>query len=407
MRSHCVFLCEPNLTYKLPSKERRKSKSIECIENYMNWRSLSPEQRSRVLSNALQELGVAHANEIVEWLEERFNHDTLPTLNNNSRYTTIFSHLEQRSEIFEKVRKDTRVFWKLRPRDIPSNWSDKYSILTTEDGVLDANIRVRRENAMVCIWSLSRGNNNPLTNKPYNHDFNDGIIRLLEIIRLNEWELSRIAVAAPGSECSLEERTLPQDYPLTIPQINLTDFASSIRIMASPIAASGPNNRQRALHWYIPDSFMGIDIEEVARIISGRNPTYISGENPNKIDEINQSFAELDGFQPEEDRCSDEGWVYILENPTWEGWLKIGKTKRIGARLSSFRVGSPHISALYRYVHIFPEGEMSEHAYRIEQEIHNKLQLEYNHSIFQPEKRGEWYYMTTEAARKYVLKHWF
>nr|AIE91773.1 hypothetical protein [uncultured marine group II/III euryarchaeote AD1000_16_A02] len=292
-----------------------------------NWEATTPEEKTDYFISALEELNQASVKEIVDWLERIFDNSTLPSLKNNSRTTSIHRLLEIRPDYFEVNKIGNKNYWSLIPQNTDSNWSEKYAILTSEGHVLDAVIRVRRESGMLCVHSISRGGMNPLTSRPYQDDFVVGIIRLLEIIRSKGWVVNRIAVAAPRSGMSLDERTIPVEFPLVIPPGNLTNFAQKIRRIAAPVAAL-TEQQQRPLHWYFPDSFLGIDIEEVARIISGRESTFVTEENPDKIAEINASSEEIGDFQPEEDRYSDEGWVYILENPAWEGWVKIGKNKK-------------------------------------------------------------------------------
>ena len=92
------------------------------------------------------------------------------------------------------------------------------------------------------------------------------------------------------------------------------------------------------------------------------------------------------------------GWLYILSHPVYEGWVKIGKTANLSARLTSFNTGVPNQENHYRYEWIYPVSE---------EPIPNALDLE--QQIHRMQDRGrpadqsrEWYYWTVEEAREQI-----
>jgi len=90
---------------------------------------------------------------------------------------------------------------------------------------------------------------------------------------------------------------------------------------------------------------------------------------------------------------SPEGWLYVITNPSWTNWVKIGITRDLTARLSTYNTGSPYDSVNYEYFdYIFDEN-----ARDIEQKIHKKLSYlrEKTHS-------NEWYKLLPEDALEII-----
>jgi len=90
---------------------------------------------------------------------------------------------------------------------------------------------------------------------------------------------------------------------------------------------------------------------------------------------------------------SPEGWLYILNNPSWPGWVKIGITRDLSARLGTYNTGSPYEGVKYQYCyHLFHEN-----ARQIEKIIHDKLSESRNN-----EQSKEWYRFSVEKAIKII-----
>ena len=92
------------------------------------------------------------------------------------------------------------------------------------------------------------------------------------------------------------------------------------------------------------------------------------------------------------------GWLYILSHPMYEGWVKIGKTVNLAARLSSFNTGVPNQENHYQYEWTYPDSETPfENALELEQQIHRM------HDYDRPtEQSREWYNWTVEEAREQI-----
>ena len=82
----------------------------------------------------------------------------------------------------------------------------------------------------------------------------------------------------------------------------------------------------------------------------------------------------------------------------YEGWVKIGKTVNLAARLSSFNTGVPNQENHYQYEWTYPDSEKPfENALELEQQIHRM------HDYDRPtEQSREWYNWTVEEAREQI-----
>lgn len=79
------------------------------------------------------------------------------------------------------------------------------------------------------------------------------------------------------------------------------------------------------------------------------------------------------------------GYIYIVINPAWDGWCKIGKATEINGRLSGYQTSSP-----FRDYEVYYSVKVK--TTRIELKIHDKLKklgIEHN---------SEWFYIDKEIA---------
>ena len=91
---------------------------------------------------------------------------------------------------------------------------------------------------------------------------------------------------------------------------------------------------------------------------------------------------------------SPKGWLYVLSHPSFKGWIKIGKTRNLSARISSYNTGTPNSNNHYKFEYHFPKGEDPyPDAVGVEKRIHSELR-----SIQNDGDTREWYRMTVERA---------
>jgi len=82
-----------------------------------------------------------------------------------------------------------------------------------------------------------------------------------------------------------------------------------------------------------------------------------------------------------------EGDVYIIINPAWEGWIKVGMALDAHDRLKSYQTSSPLRDYKLKYKKYFKDRKKAEHT------AHNLLDKE---SL---DRNGEWFRITQIKAR--------
>ena len=98
---------------------------------------------------------------------------------------------------------------------------------------------------------------------------------------------------------------------------------------------------------------------------------------------------------------SPEGWLYVLTHPNFPGWVKIGRTRDLGKRLSSYNTGTPNAASHYVIEHHHPDGAQPyAHATPVERAIHTALGPTQDVG-----DTSEWYQMTVEEAIATISQH--
>ena len=85
-----------------------------------------------------------------------------------------------------------------------------------------------------------------------------------------------------------------------------------------------------------------------------------------------------------------EGFVYILTNPAWKGWLKVGMAIDANDRHNSYQTSSPYRDYTLQYKKFFTNRS------KAEQDAHKQLIGKGN--IF----NGEWFQTSIKEARKTI-----
>jgi hypothetical protein len=79
-----------------------------------------------------------------------------------------------------------------------------------------------------------------------------------------------------------------------------------------------------------------------------------------------------------------EGYVYVVTNPAWPGWVKVGCAVDYEDRTATYQTGSPHRDYVCQFfLH-------SERRVELEKEVHRRLE----HTIH----GGEWFMIDVETA---------
>ena len=92
---------------------------------------------------------------------------------------------------------------------------------------------------------------------------------------------------------------------------------------------------------------------------------------------------------------SPQGWLYVLIHPNFPGWVKIGRTRNLGKRLSSYNTGTPNAANHYviEYHHPPDGAQPYARATPVERAIHTALRPTQDVG-----DTREWYQMTVEEA---------
>lgn len=99
-------------------------------------------------------------------------------------------------------------------------------------------------------------------------------------------------------------------------------------------------------------------------------------------------FAKFFGIKHKDEYNSvTEGDVYIIINPAWEGWLKVGMALDAQDRLKSYQTSSPLRDYKLKYKKYFKDRKKAEHT------AHDLLDKE---SL---DRNGEWFKITQIKAR--------
>jgi len=88
-------------------------------------------------------------------------------------------------------------------------------------------------------------------------------------------------------------------------------------------------------------------------------------------------------------KTSPQGQVYIITNPAWEGWVKVGMAVDADDRLGGYQTSSPYRDYTLAYTVDTPDRRATE------AETHNRLA-----DIF--EQRNEWFKCDVEIAKRWL-----
>ena len=88
-------------------------------------------------------------------------------------------------------------------------------------------------------------------------------------------------------------------------------------------------------------------------------------------------------------KTNPQGQVYIITNPAWDGWVKVGMAVDAHDRLKNYQTSSPLRD--YCLLHVVDTPDRR----KLEADVHNSLS-----GIF--EQKNEWFKCTTETAKLFI-----
>jgi len=97
------------------------------------------------------------------------------------------------------------------------------------------------------------------------------------------------------------------------------------------------------------------------------------------------AFASLEGYEK-----STEGHVYIISNPCWDGWIKVGMAVDAKDRCNQYQTSSPFRDYKLCYNRKFKDRKSAE------QKVHSKLKK------ISKTYKGEWFNISISKAIKTI-----
>ena len=132
--------------------------------------------------------------------------------------------------------------------------------------------------------------------------------------------------------------------------------------------------------------------------ISNPNRMYVNGKYVPKSHPLykaghyknfeSAAFSALEGYEK-----SNVGYVYVISNPAWEGWYKVGMAIDAYDRCSGYQTSSPFRDYTVEYCKYFEDRRESE------QNIHTKLAEQ------KIERRGEWFRGSLTDIKSVIQQH--
>lgn len=107
--------------------------------------------------------------------------------------------------------------------------------------------------------------------------------------------------------------------------------------------------------------------------IKKSNPFFVPGKRFKSLYDMYAYWTKKSGVDftylaEQEEAKITKGYVYVIYNPAWDGWYKVGKAEDIEARLRGYQTGDPHRSYKVCYELEF------DNCHDAERVIHNLLQ---------------------------------
>ena len=97
------------------------------------------------------------------------------------------------------------------------------------------------------------------------------------------------------------------------------------------------------------------------------------------------AFASLEGYEK-----STEGHVYIISNPCWDGWIKVGMAIDAEDRCNGYQTSSPFRDYKLCYTKYFKDRRSAE---QIAHKKLKKISVKY---------KGEWFKVSTKEATNLI-----
>lgn len=264
----------------------------------------------------------------------------------------------------------------------------EYSFVKSDGGVINHRFELEREKGLIVVILKSGSSVKRADGTPHNNEYNIGFERLIQVLSEARVQIEKVVLdtrktrkkGIPESDRILKSTypIFPWDYQPKRLRLHLAGFAQRI---GQEDGAKGGNN-QKQLRVYIQDIHPGKSFNQLAKLLSGSSLPEI-GVNilPPSLPSNGETLFTRS--------IDPEGWLYIIKNPMWPKWIKIGITRNLSSRLSSYNTGAPHIEVFFDYEFY----TRHENAKNIESKLHTRLA----ESGLRGDSR-EWYKMPLEKG---------
>ena len=277
----------------------------------------------------------------------------------------------------------------------PTEATERQYILDADNRPLDSDFVAWRQGSHVVVHILSLGGSG---SNQRGTQMREGKLIAVKRMRDNRLPLRAILTANVGTKVRNSEPAWYPTHEECIVRIgqgatidgDVDAWCKDLWSDASGVASNGQNNFDRPLHFWFETSESPAKLLD--KILDRR--TALEGND------VPSSPRGRDAYTIEAERIQG-GFVYILHNISWPGWIKIGKAVDLKQRMTAYRTCEPSAEQSFEYLAHFP----SDNALSIEQAVHSELAERLQNDEQNRTRQGEWYRITVEEATQIINLH--
>jgi hypothetical protein len=270
--------------------------------------------------------------------------------------------------------------------------SEKFTYSNEIGEELRYSVEIELTPHLIKIHLQSRGGLDP-SGQIYGDDFPKAVERFFSVLWERNLDIKRIywnPTDGPNAKLPIEERILLLDWPNAFRELGKKKIRTYL------------GRQMKSLGGHYQSPFMVevfrredvIDLKSAARLIGcilKGDIEHFECAIPDSIEEVERTTPksiENLGEIFEEEPLGPEGYVYLMTNPRFPGWVKVGKSADTVLREMSYNTGDPYRSYIMRSRRFFVDR------HRAERLAHSDMEL-----VPGVERRGEWFRTTLESAR--------
>lgn len=224
----------------------------------------------------------------------------------------------------------------------------------------------------------------------YNSGYNQGLERLFYVLNSQNIEIDSIHLDTQTTrklKLSHKIRELEIPFSYMEPKKLRISLAGQMKNIGST-SSSDSGNGQKRIKITLINCFNTLNKHVIAPQLSARFEKYKSAKKfPTGLNLNGESIL----FPSQ----SEEGWLYVLRNPQWNEWIKIGSTRDLNHRYCLYNSNVP----IEDYYFDFSTQIYHSSASKIEQKLHESLNLEHLTG-----NTDGWYKLSSKEATKIILK---